>query len=53
MRHYRFAWPSPQGYNTRALLITNPSNPLGTCYSHETLMAMLRWCLKRRMHLVR
>lgn len=37
----------------RALLITNPNNPLGTVYSPATVRAMLTWCLRRRVHYVR
>ncbi|KXZ54539.1 hypothetical protein GPECTOR_4g604 [Gonium pectorale] len=35
-----------------ALLITTPNNPLGIMYRRETIVAMLRWCLAREVHLV-
>jgi 1-aminocyclopropane-1-carboxylate synthase len=36
----------------RALLLTNPNNPLGTIYSKETVSEMLRWSLKNKVHYV-
>ncbi|GIL83125.1 hypothetical protein Vretimale_11471 [Volvox reticuliferus] len=35
-----------------ALLYTSPNNPLGIMYRRETVVAMLRWCLSRSVHLV-
>lgn len=37
----------------RALLFTNPSNPLGTVTPEEELREMLAWCLKNQIHFVR
>ncbi len=42
-----------QGYNVRALLWSNPTNPQGTVYGREQVLQMLRWCLRRRMHCIR
>ncbi|CRL25949.1 1-aminocyclopropane-1-carboxylate synthase [Penicillium camemberti] len=40
------------GVTIRALLICNPHNPLGRCYSHETLQALLLFCQKYQIHLI-
>ncbi|KAL6766393.1 hypothetical protein ACKKBG_A35855 [Auxenochlorella protothecoides x Auxenochlorella symbiontica] len=40
------------GSPIRALLITNPNNPLGIVYSTATLKAMLEWSVKNGVHLV-
>ncbi|MCJ1402621.1 hypothetical protein MMC11_005841 [Xylographa trunciseda] len=40
------------GVKVRALLITNPSNPLGRCYPLETLKVLLRFCSKHSLHLI-
>ena len=37
----------------KVLLLTNPNNPLSTMYKRETLVAALRWCLEREVHVVR
>ncbi|RHZ46029.1 pyridoxal phosphate-dependent aminotransferase [Aspergillus thermomutatus] len=36
----------------RALVITNPGNPLGQCYSRETLRRCAEFCQQRNLHLV-
>ncbi|KAL7269323.1 hypothetical protein RUND412_008020 [Rhizina undulata] len=36
----------------RALVIINPHNPLGKCYNRETLVALLKFCQKHRIHLI-
>ncbi len=41
------------GSPIRALLITNPNNPLGIVYSTATLKAMLEWSVKNGVHLIR
>lgn len=41
-----------EGKPVRALLLTNPNNPMGTIYSEETVVEMLRWCLKNKVHYV-
>lgn len=40
------------GVSVRALLICNPHNPLGRCYSRETLVALLQFCQKYQIHLI-
>ncbi|KAJ5369665.1 hypothetical protein N7509_014277 [Penicillium cosmopolitanum] len=41
-----------RGKNVKALFICNPHNPLGRCYSRETLTGLLRLCAKKGIHLV-
>ena len=36
----------------RAILLCNPHNPLGRCYSRETLVALMRLCQKYSIHLI-
>ncbi|KAI0436488.1 pyridoxal phosphate-dependent transferase [Xylaria telfairii] len=36
----------------RAVVLTNPVNPLGTCYSEDVLRRILEFCDARGMHLV-
>ncbi|KAI7841266.1 hypothetical protein COHA_005039 [Chlorella ohadii] len=40
------------GVPVKALLITNPNNPLGTIYSDETIKETIAWCLDNRVHYV-
>lgn len=42
-----------QDVAVKALLISHPSNPLGTCYTPDQLGDMLQWCLEREVHLIR
>lgn len=41
-----------EGKPVRTLLLTNPNNPLGTIYSEGTVLEMVRWCLKNKVHYV-
>ncbi|PQE09144.1 classes I and II family protein [Rutstroemia sp. NJR-2017a WRK4] len=41
-----------RGSNIKALIITNPHNPLGQCYPRETLLALLRFCAAKKIHLI-
>ncbi|OGM48609.1 hypothetical protein ABOM_002012 [Aspergillus bombycis] len=41
-----------RGINIKALMICNPHNPLGRCYSHETLVGLLRLCASKGIHLI-
>ncbi|WEW59118.1 hypothetical protein PRK78_004587 [Emydomyces testavorans] len=41
-----------RGVRVRAVLITNPHNPLGRCYPPETLRGLMSFCQKRRIHLI-
>ncbi|EDU45581.1 Aspartate tyrosine aromatic aminotransferase [Pyrenophora tritici-repentis] len=40
------------GVKVKGLLLANPSNPLGQCYSREALEAILRFCNKYSIHLI-
>jgi aspartate/methionine/tyrosine aminotransferase len=40
------------GTKVKALILCNPHNPLGRCYSRETLVACMRLCQKHRIHLI-
>ncbi|MCJ1290796.1 hypothetical protein MMC34_002338 [Xylographa carneopallida] len=40
------------GVDIRALIICNPHNPLGKCYPPETLVALLRLCAAKGIHLI-
>jgi len=40
------------GTKVKALILSNPHNPLGRCYPHETLIAFMRLCQKHRIHLI-
>ncbi|GKT84165.1 LOW QUALITY PROTEIN: 1-aminocyclopropane-1-carboxylate synthase [Colletotrichum tofieldiae] len=37
----------------RAVMIVNPNNPLGRCYPRETLVRIMRFCEKHKIHLRR
>ena len=41
------------GREVKALLLCNPHNPLGRCYSKEVLEAYLKLCRKYGIHLIR
>ncbi|KNG84798.1 hypothetical protein ANOM_006713 [Aspergillus nomiae NRRL 13137] len=41
-----------RGTNIKALMICNPHNPLGRCYSRETLIGLLRLCASKGIHLI-
>lgn len=41
-----------QGVPIRALMLCHPHNPLGRCYSRDTLIALLRLCSKYQIHLI-
>ena len=40
------------GHTPRVLLLTSPSNPLGTTYSADQLRRMISWCKRNNIHLV-
>ncbi|KAL8673111.1 MAG: hypothetical protein Q9168_002466 [Polycauliona sp. 1 TL-2023] len=40
------------GRDIKALVICNPHNPLGRCYPRETLVALLRLCAAKGIHLI-
>ncbi|KAI1385379.1 acc synthase [Hypoxylon trugodes] len=41
-----------RGVTIRALIICNPHNPLGQCYPRETLIALMRLCAAKGIHLI-
>ncbi|CAJ0554417.1 Ff.00g129300.m01.CDS01 [Fusarium sp. VM40] len=41
-----------QGIRVRALLLCNPHNPLGRCYTREVLEAYMRFCQEHNLHLI-
>ncbi|KAF4552445.1 Aminotransferase class I and II-like protein 5 [Elsinoe fawcettii] len=41
-----------RGVNVRALMLCNPHNPLGRCYSKEALEAYVKLCARHKLHLV-
>ncbi|KDD72941.1 class I/II aminotransferase, partial [Helicosporidium sp. ATCC 50920] len=44
--------PLPRVTRVCALLATSPNNPTGATYSPDTLAAMVRWAVERKVHLV-
>ena len=42
-----------RGHPVCAVLFTNPNNPQGTIYEQATVEAMLKWCLRAKVHFVR
>lgn len=40
------------GVRIRAMLVVNPSNPLGRCYPRETLVELMRLCQRRQLHFI-
>lgn len=40
------------GVKVKALMLCHPHNPLGRCYSKETLIALMQICQKHRIHLI-
>ncbi|KAG7107592.1 1-aminocyclopropane-1-carboxylate synthase-like protein 1 like [Verticillium longisporum] len=40
------------GINVKAVLVVNPSNPLGRCYPRETLVGLLELCQRHQLHLI-
>lgn len=41
-----------RGERVAGLILSNPHNPLGRCYSRQALMAMMRLCQKHRINLI-
>lgn len=54
VRHYERAVLDAQkrGVAVKGLMICNPHNPLGRCYSREVLLEYLKLCEKYQIHLV-
>ena len=43
---------SQTGRRVRALMLCHPHNPLGRCYPHPTLVALMRLCQRYQMHFI-
>lgn len=43
---------SKDGIKVRAVLIVNPSNPLGWCYPRETLVGLMGFCQSHNIHFI-
>ncbi|OLL22474.1 Elongation factor G, mitochondrial, partial [Neolecta irregularis DAH-3] len=41
-----------KGIQVRGLILCNPHNPLGRCYSKEAIIEFMRLCQKYRLHLI-
>ncbi|KAH8197397.1 hypothetical protein TruAng_008420 [Truncatella angustata] len=39
-------------YPIKGLLFTNPNNPFGQAYPKETIVEIIKWCDKRKIHLI-
>ncbi|KAI9746726.1 MAG: hypothetical protein M1818_000441 [Claussenomyces sp. TS43310] len=48
----RIAQAEAAGTPVKAMLICNPHNPSGLCYSTETLLAIARLCASHNIHLI-
>ncbi|RKL47521.1 hypothetical protein BFJ72_g1753 [Fusarium proliferatum] len=40
------------GVNVKMVIIVNPHNPLGRCYHKSTLISIMQFCQKHRLHLL-
>ncbi|KAH6692515.1 1-aminocyclopropane-1-carboxylate synthase [Plectosphaerella plurivora] len=47
-----FSRAEKEGIKIRAVLIVNPSNPLGRCYPRETLVEIMKFCQQQQLHLI-
>lgn len=41
-----------KGVSIRAVLIVNPNNPIGRCYPKETIVGIMKFCQRHRLHLI-
>ncbi|KAF2277791.1 aminotransferase [Westerdykella ornata] len=41
-----------KGVEVPALMLCHPHNPLGRCYSTETIIALMKFCQKYKIHLI-
>ncbi|KAJ4292727.1 hypothetical protein N0V90_009390 [Kalmusia sp. IMI 367209] len=41
-----------EGTKVRALMLCHPHNPLGRCYSRDTIVGLMKLCQKYRIHLI-
>ncbi|KAK1849664.1 ACC synthase [Colletotrichum chrysophilum] len=52
--HYKRALESAaaEGQRVAGLIISNPHNPLGRCYSRASLLSLMRFCSENDMHFI-
>ncbi|KAF2136749.1 uncharacterized protein K452DRAFT_329432 [Aplosporella prunicola CBS 121167] len=43
---------SSSGIKVRAMMLCSPHNPLGQCYPVDTLIALMQFCNKHRIHMI-
>lgn len=41
-----------KGCNVKAILLTNPSNPLGVIYSKEAMISCIAWARSKNLHII-
>ncbi|KAL4774186.1 pyridoxal phosphate-dependent transferase [Aspergillus nidulans var. acristatus] len=41
-----------RGVRVRALVVVNPHNPVGRCYPPETLVEIMKFCNRHKLHLI-
>lgn len=41
-----------KGVKIRAVILCNPHNPIGQCYSRETILSYARFCERHNLHLI-
>ncbi|KAF2965992.1 hypothetical protein GQX73_g7586 [Xylaria multiplex] len=54
LKHYEETYREAQqsGKNIRAILLCNPHNPLGRCYSRQVLEKYMKFCHDKQIHLI-
>ncbi|KAF2116230.1 pyridoxal phosphate-dependent transferase [Lophiotrema nucula] len=54
IRHYESARRKAEneGIRVRMLMLCHPHNPLGKCYPGDTLVALMKFCNKHKIHLI-
>ncbi|KAF2020877.1 putative aspartate aminotransferase [Aaosphaeria arxii CBS 175.79] len=52
--HYKDAYTQAEkeGKTIRAILLCNPHNPLGRCYSKEVIQGFMSFCQEKQIHLI-
>ncbi|KAF2733467.1 PLP-dependent transferase [Polyplosphaeria fusca] len=41
-----------EGIKIRALVLCNPHNPLGRCYHEDTIIELMKFCKKHKIHMI-
>lgn len=54
IKHYEAAYDAAEaeGLNIRAVMLCNPHNPLGRCYSISMIIELMKFCQRRKLHLL-